>query len=107
MSANDKVEAGVYNMSEIEHPILMSPTGTVAFQGYGLAPVITQQSMSNSMSAENSTRKIQELNDKEPKTLKDDSVNCLVYRDDIYNSIIKFYKEKNVHNFRGIVLIYL
>eukprot|EP00111_Clytia_hemisphaerica_P001514 TCONS_00004350-protein len=30
-----KIETGVYNMNEVDHEILMSPTGTVAFRGFG------------------------------------------------------------------------
>ena len=31
-----KVETGVYNMGKIDQPLLLTPSGTVAFQGYNV-----------------------------------------------------------------------
>ena len=91
-----KVEAGVYNMREIEHPLLMTPNGTVAFVGYGVTAEVTiDTSNASSMS---------DLRKQAFDALREDEVRGIVDRENIYDSLLQFYSKEKAYLYQYVIL---
>ena len=98
VSPDYKVEAGVYNMREIENPLFMTPNGSVAFVGYGITEDIIDTSNACSLSDQ---RKLAF------NALKDDEVRGTVDRENIYDSLLEFYAKEKPHLYQKVTLSYL
>ena len=84
-----KVEPGVYNMGKIDQPLLLTPLGTIAFQGYDVVENSVQENESDLPSMERDV--LQEKRHLAFHSLKEDSVSGTVSRKNIIKSLIHFY----------------
>lgn len=99
------ITSGVYNVKECEEPINMTAGGTVAFHGFGTAPILNVSSSSDSSDIKNrhsseNTLDIhyQKLNDYRLKYASDigkNEIYLVVHRDNIYNNMILYYSDDN------------
>ena len=107
VSPDYNVEAGVYNMRKIESPLLMSPNGTVAFQGYGVADTSgTSKEINESNSPEINKTNLIELREEAFSHLKEDVVHGVVDRENIYDTLLQFYAKEKSYDYQRVTLTY-
>ena len=97
-----KVEPGVFNMGKIDQPLLLTPSGTVAFQGYTVAEDTFRKDQTYSQLSESDV--LQERRHLAFLALKEDSITGTVNRDEIYKSLISFYTKANADQYQTLVL---
>ena len=95
-----KTEAGVYNMREIDQPLLMTHSGTVAFQGYG----VVEDSLPEEQSEIRENDVIQEKRNVSCLALKDETVTGTVDRGNILKTLISFYSNTCANQYQTLVL---
>ena len=90
---DDKVLSGVYDMQILDSPLLMSPSGTVAFKGFG---VIEEEPYKDLMN----------LRKEAFNKLKDGSITGIVNRDNIFHFLLEFYSTTDADEYKEICLTF-
>ena len=91
------VFSGAFNMLEMDKPTLMSPEGTVAFEGFGVSMQSNDSSLSNGNPLhQGSYDLLQKLRRDEKAKLSTKEVIVEVSRQNVYDDMISVYKKRNV-----------
>ena len=90
----DQINSGVYNVTEVSHPVLMTPTGSISFQGFGVteAPSNSGTTEKESMSMEFNELEVLR-SDAEVSYIKKIQ-NMEVSREDVYDQILTIFNKR-------------
>ena len=98
VSPEKPVVSGVYNMHEVGNPVFMSPTGTVAFQGYSVKddtePVASTSQATEKIDIHDHYDLIKSLRDDECSKFNK-SLILEVDRENVFHELIEHYKKRN------------